>query len=229
MSIQLRHGEAEGSIDAKLAGVFLSTAAIVFLLGNNIAEAIYPGYSVRTNVLSDLGAAGAPTMALWDTQLFVSGVLTFVGVYFFLRQSGNRRRAVAVVFLLAPCGTVLVSLFPENVNLAVHSIGALTSFLFGGIAAAYTYRLTLKPFGYLSLVLGLTSLFSLVAFLSKDVSALGDGGTERMIVYPLMLWQLALGAYVARGGQALSKVGATGSVGAVGTHGHPTQSNPPPS
>jgi hypothetical membrane protein len=182
------------------SGTLLLSSGTTFLIFNTIAEASYPNYSVRTNALSDLGAVGAPTRFFWDGQLFVVGVLAFLGMYFLFIKNGwpapiSRSRLTAAIFLLPAVGTIIVSLFPENFVLGVHGLGALTAFVFGGVSEIYAYRMTKSPFRYFSAILGMVT-FTAIVLLGTATTMFGFGLIERMIVYPLFIWEIALGSYL---------------------------------
>ena len=139
--------------NTRLAGSLELSAGIVFIVFNTIAESIYPGYSVRTNALSDLGALGRRITLLWDSQLFLTGLLSLLAIVILFRGTSlniRGRRLTSVLYMLPPIGTIVVSLFPENSNLVIHTLGAFVNFLFGGIAAIYAYRFTRSPFRYFS-------------------------------------------------------------------------------
>ena len=107
------------SSNVRLAGALLLASGIVNVIFNTIAEGSYPGYSLRTNALSDLGAVGAPTALLWDGQLFVTGILSLAGIVLFFRSSSlkiPRRKLTSVLYALPPIGTIVVSLVPENTS-----------------------------------------------------------------------------------------------------------------
>lgn len=180
------------------AGVLLISGGIIFTIFNTIAESIYPNYSVRTDALSDLGALGHPTAILWDGQLFVSAVLAIAGMSLLVFKSSLSEfvpdRSVKILFLLAPVGALIVSLFPENFIIEVHYLGALITFVFGGISAIYAFRFTKSPFRYFSMLLGAISLVA-IPFLA-DPALIGFGGMERLVVYPYTIWGIAFGAYL---------------------------------
>lgn len=170
-------------------------AGVIFTVLNTVSEAVYPGYSVGANALSDLGAVGAPTRLLWDGQLVVSGIIASLGVVLLFRAGFiPRSRAVRGVYLAPNVATVVVGLVPENTVSAVHVLAAFTVFVVGGLAAVYTYRLTSSPFRYLSVCLGLLSLAA-TPLLSAH-TALGFGGAERLVVYPFIVWGIAFGSYL---------------------------------
>jgi hypothetical protein len=63
-------------------------------------------------------------------------------------------------------------------------------------------------------VMGLVFLAAMVVGDSGDAAAfgpIGHGGTERMIVYPVMLWMLALGGYLMAGRDDAAAAGRPGA------------------
>ena len=182
-----------GASRARLGGVLIMAGGVVFTLFNTVAEGSYPNYSVATNALSDLGAVGAPTALLWDGQLFAAGVLGLAGMLLFFFKSStltiHRRGLTSVLFLAPQAGTILVSLVPENTILALHGVAAFLVFTLGGISAVYAYRFTPPPFRYFSVLLGLVSLGAIL--LLGAPSLVGFGLAERLVVYPLQVWDIA--------------------------------------
>jgi hypothetical protein len=75
-------------------------------------------------------------------------------------------------------------------------------FVSWAVVAILSYKFAKSPFSYVSVILGAMSLLVLVLSLlgehvsSSFVLGLGRGGVERLIVYPLWLWTLGLGAYL---------------------------------
>ena len=80
-------------------------------------------------------------------------------------------------------------------------IFAMVTFFSGGAAAAAFFRTLKSPvMKYLSLVSGalvLGVLISLVVMANSDpfTTTLGVGGVERLVVYPVVLWIIALGGH----------------------------------
>jgi len=181
-----------------LAGSLLISAGIVFTIFNTIAESIYPNYVVRTAPLSDLGAIGHSTTFLWDGQLFVSGILALTGISLLIFRSSLseylQSTPVRIVYFLPIIGTLIVSLFPENSILAIHSLADFLALVFAPISAIYAFRFTKEPFRYFSVLLGMISLTA-IPFLA-DPLLLGFGGVERLVVYPFSIWGIAFGAYL---------------------------------
>ena len=165
-----------------------------FVVGMVVAEAVYPGYSVSLNYISDLGVG--PTAAIFNSSVFLLGLMTTSSAYFIHRRF--RSRIFTVLMALAGIGAMGVGVFPETTGVP-HFVAALTAFLSGGLSAVAAYRLVKEPLNYLSVILGAFSLFALVLFRSQILLGLGRGGMERMIVYPTLVWETAFGGYLMSG------------------------------
>jgi len=181
------------------AGVLLLVGAAQFVLGMLVSEALYPGYSISQNYISDLGVG--PAASIFNPSVFLLGLTAAASAYFVYRYFSTR--LVTSVLILAGVGAMGVGIFPENLP-AMHEVVADMAFLFGGLAPIAAFRLQKKPFSYFSVALGLISLCALV-LLSAEYSfglgeqyflGLGPGGMERMIVYPVLLWEIAFGGYL---------------------------------
>ncbi|HSK37899.1 MAG TPA: hypothetical protein VLA80_14300, partial [Actinomycetota bacterium] len=81
-----------------------------------------------------------------------------------------------------------------------HTLFAFTGFLAGGIAVVLRPRCH-GPFRYLWTLLGTVALGATVLALDAfrtwaPMGELGEGGLERWIVYPIVLWLVAFGSYL---------------------------------
>jgi hypothetical membrane protein len=195
--------------DIRVAGALFCLGGIEFILMLTFAESLYPGYSVHTNTISDLAAIGKPTSLFFDPAVFVWGLSWLLGAYFLFRGTGMRR--LMVLNLLPGVGVMLAALSPENVNIAIHSIGAIIAFVPGAVAVILSYRLIRSEFRYFALFLGFLSLTSVAIYFGAYYSplvqqTLGSGGAERIIVYPIIVWLIGLGSYLlAHGKQEASQ------------------------
>jgi len=194
----------------RIAGILAILAAVQWIIGVFIAQAYYPNYSITQNDLSDLGATchnaiiptpGScvifqPSSIIWNTVLSLLGILTLASAYMIYRGLGNR--IFSILIGLFGLGALVAGVVPENVDLTTHGLGALLSFATGAIAAITVYRVRLEApsyFRYLSMLLGLGSLAGLaimlsVSFATLEGSVIGHGGDERIIVYPLLVWEI---------------------------------------
>jgi hypothetical membrane protein len=84
-----------------------------------------------------------------------------------------------------------VGIFPET-NPSLHYLASLIAFLFYGVSATLSFKLSKPPVSYFSLVLGVFSLAATALFSSGVYLGLGPGGMERMILYPVIIWGLVL-------------------------------------
>ena len=183
----------------KVAGALVFVGGSQFVVGMLVAEALYPGYSISQNYISDLGVG--PSAMIFNSSVFLLGLLVATSAYFVHRSLRNR--LVTGLLVLAGVGAMGVGVFPEN-SPAMHEIVSDIAFIFGGLLPIATCRLVRKPFSYISVVMGLLSLSAMV-LLSAQYSfglgeqyflGLGPGGMERMIVYPVLLWEVAFGGHL---------------------------------
>ncbi len=143
--------------NGKRAGALVFVGGAQFAVLMIVAEAVYPGYSISANYISDLGVWGQPSAAFFNPSIILFGLLVLAGSYFVQKTFGKPR--FGIMLALSGLGALLVGFFPENTLVVngvpiIHSIAALLSFIFGGLAAITSYRVTRPPFRYFSVVLG---------------------------------------------------------------------------
>jgi hypothetical membrane protein len=195
----------------KLAGALLFAGVAQFIPAMSVAEAVYPNYSVSAQPISDLGATCVnvgvgpsvsntasvctiiePSAVIFDASVFLLGLLSLMGALAILR-SGNR--ALGVSLALGGVGAMGVGVFPETTG-SLHVLVSFIAFFFAGVSALISYRATRPPMSYLSVALGATSLISLVLYASSIYLGLGEGGMERLIAYPALIWIAGFGAHL---------------------------------
>jgi hypothetical membrane protein len=191
----------------KVAGMLLSIAGVTILMGIITGEALYPApYNTAKNAISDLGGTMPseggivlqPSAAIFDTTMLITGPMIIIGAYFVHRAF--KRLGATIPLALLGLGVLGVGIFPGNVPV-MHPIIALIAFVSGGVAAILAYKVTSPPFRYISVALGVIALVSVVLgyfFLESwgFVAALGEGGIERWMVYPVLLWLTIFGGYL---------------------------------
>lgn len=191
-------------ITKSTVGVLLFLAGVVVLMGIITGEIFYPiSYSTALNEISDLGATAPPNSVIYPAPsnifngtMMVSGImitLAFLG----LIKVQNHKFSLIPIGILG-IGMIGVGFFPGN-KAPLHGIFALTTFIAGALAAILSFRITYSPFKYVSMAMGLVSLtFLFLAFFFAQVifPVLGDGGTERWIAYPIILWIVGFGTYL---------------------------------
>lgn len=191
-----------------LVGVlqFLVAMAIV-----EIAWTGHPAYSLTRDVISDLGNTQcgpwpqststdvcSPWHDLFNASAILLGALVILGAVL-VRTGFAPRRSSSIglaLVALAGAGTIGVGVFPENVNLTVHSLSSLVAFLLGNLALVVLGFAMLRDTRWdgLRAYTVISGLFGLVAsglFLGHVYAGIGEGGMERLIVAPLLLWLAA--------------------------------------
>jgi hypothetical membrane protein len=197
---------------AKASGALLAGAGAAILMGIITAEALFPAaYSTSQNTISDLGSTWQPggivrepSATIFNTTLLLTGAMIVAAGVLLYRASG--RRAVSIAVVLLGLGVLGVGVFPgtevngEPSTTGAHPLVSMLAFISGAFAALLTSRITTAPFRYVSAVLGLASLLSLVLSSPLGSTSLGDGGIERWVAYPTVLWLVAFGGYAMAGG-----------------------------
>jgi hypothetical membrane protein len=182
----------------KLAGTLFLVLAAQFMTVIMLAAAMVPGYDFRGAAISDLGVF-PETALLFNTSLVLVGVLNLAGGYLFYRTHG--KRWLVVIFALAGVGAIGAGLFPLDTG-GLHGLFALIAFLFFNVQALGTATRLDGVMRALAVLTGGLGLVFVVLMALGDAGnaaafgAIGHGGTERMIVYPVMLWLVALGGYL---------------------------------
>jgi hypothetical membrane protein len=180
------------------AGVLLFLLPVQFMTALMAGAAIAPGYSINLNAISDLGVIDT-TAWLFNTSLFMAGLLNIVGGYFLYRSSG--RGWILPVFVLAGVGAIGAAVFTLDIP-GIHGLFALLAFIFFNIQAIAGAALVRGPLKAISIVAGAIGLVFLVTHAASDFGIMslygpiGHGGSERMIVYPALLWLVAFGGYL---------------------------------
>ena len=183
----------------KMAGALFFIAVIQFVLSLIVSEALYPGYSISDNYLSDLGVG--PSSMIFNSSVFLLGLLLIIGACFLQRAFHFEMLTVLVV--LTAIGVMGVGIFTEDFG-TIHSVASLIAFLFSGLLAIFSvicsyvhkFSLVKMPFSAISVILGLITLGALGLFVGKIYLGLGAGGMERMIVYPILMWGAGFGGYL---------------------------------
>jgi hypothetical membrane protein len=199
----------------KVAGALLFLAGAVVLMGIITAEALYPAaYSTASNTVSDLGGTlpsegGVvlqPSATIFDATMLLSGVMIIAAAYGLHRAF--RRRAVTIPAALLGIGVLGAGIFPGNTG--PHPVFALLAFIAGGVAAILSYKVSVSPLRYIMVALGALALLMLVVGIlgapqpdgmgllgnAGPIAALGPGGVERWVAYPVVLWLTAFGGYL---------------------------------
>lgn len=175
-------------------------------MGFITGEAVYPGhYTTYANTVSDLSGTEPPhsimvqpSRTIFIVTMLVAGVMLLAGDAFLARVT-DRRRLVVTTGLLG-LGCLGVGVFPGNVA-TWHPLFATMAFVGGSLAALMSRKVIDGALRHFATAFGVTALLATV-FASESMKhwgpqdALGRGGIERWIVYPVLFWLVAFGAYL---------------------------------
>lgn len=191
------------------AGVLLAASGSAILMGIITAEALYPAdYTTNLNEISDLGATRPPdsvilqpSASIFNLTMIVTGLAVIAAAILLFRA--NDRRFLSVAVLLNGVGILGVGVFPGNVG-AIHPWFALLAFIAGGFCGIAGGRARSGPVSWFSYGLGAITIGTLLYVLFGGMDApilvdLGDGGAERWIAYPVVLWQVMFGGALMAG------------------------------
>jgi hypothetical membrane protein len=205
----------------RLAGIALFTMAAGFLTVIMLGASMVPGYDMGTAAISDLGVA-PETSALFNAALILVGILNLAAAVLLF---GGGHRVLLVAFTAAGSGAVGAGFFPLGSG-GPHGLFALVAFVAFNLEAIGVATIVHGPMRILSLLAGAVGLLFVVLMVIGDAGnaaafgVIGHGGTERMIVYPVMLWMLALGGHLMAGATRPSEpVGARLRPGSGDDHG----------
>lgn len=180
------------------AGLLLFILAAEFMTAIMLAASMAPAYAINGGAISDLGVI-KETALLFNASLVFIGALNILGGFLFYRSHG--RAWILGVFMLAGLGAIGAGVFPLSTGDA-HSLFALLAFVFFNVEAIACLAVVTGPMRVISAVAGLTGLAFVVLMVIGDAGnpavfgAMGHGGAERMIVYPVMIWLMAFGGYL---------------------------------
>lgn len=185
----------------RMAGVALFALAAGFMTMIMLAASLVPGYDMAAAAISDLGIL-PETAVLFNITLVLVGLLNIAAAILMFGPGGRGRHPVLLaVFVAAGVGAIGAGVFPLDTG-APHSLSALVAFLAFNLQALGAATVVRGPMRVISVLAGVAGLAFVVLMIVGDggnaaaFGPIGHGGTERMIVYPMMLWMLAFGGYL---------------------------------
>lgn len=192
----------------KRAGTFLFVGAGQFVFFMTLAEIYYPGYDVSLNTISDLGASCKrsvcnflqPSSGIFNVSVVLLGTFLVVTAYFLWKGSGSR--GLPLFQLLTGVAAIGIGVFNESYGSA-HVFFSAFAFVSAGIQALLVPSVAKAPYSYFSVLTGIVSIVALVLYGTQTYLGLGQGGMERMIVYPVLVSGIAFGGYLMALGDTL--------------------------
>lgn len=198
-----------------LVGGILSS--LLYIAMDLIAAALYPGYSIRDQVISELSATGAPTAHLWSTLSPAYGILFIgFGIAVFRAAGTNRALRNTGLLLLTMAATgvfwAFVPMHQRGTELTWQDTGHQ---LLGAVSLVLILSFTLtgafalgRRFRWYSLVTAMLVLVTgIPLFLVTERMAAAQptpflGVSERVMMYAFLVWIIVLAvALLRRGGK----------------------------
>ena len=191
-----------------MAGLFFFILAAQLMVVLMLAGSIALGYDFNQGAISDLGVIDE-TFWLFNSSLVLTGVLNLAAALLLVRS----RRSLPVLFVygLASVGAIGAGLI--HLGNPWHGIFALLAFLFFNIETLVGAIRLKGAIRWIGIGLGTLGLIYVVVMFIGDsgqpaiFGAIGHGGSERMIVYPPMLWLMVFGGYLMARREALPALG----------------------
>ncbi|WP_439026698.1 DUF998 domain-containing protein [Haloarchaeobius sp. DT45] len=201
----IRPAETTRSSAERIAGLAFFVLAAEFITAIMLAAAMAPDYALNPSAISDLGVM-SETALLFNASLGLVGALNIIGGVYFYRVHG--KRWLLAIFVLAGIGAIGTGVFPLDSPTGLHGLFALVAFLAFNAEAIGSATVLDGPMKVISALAGLLGLVFLVLMAFGDggntalFGPIGHGGTERMIVYPPMVWLMVFGGYLLARGEA---------------------------
>jgi hypothetical membrane protein len=180
----------------RIAGLLGFVACVQIILAIIICEAVYSGYSVGQQYISDLGnwSLAGNYAAIFNVSIIFAGALGIASAYF-IQQAFKNRLFTSLLMINTFCN-ILIGVFAEDISMPMHGISALIGLIFGLGATFMSSRFVKSPLSYAPIILGGVTLLAIVLQGSGFYLGLGLGGIERLEIYPYLLWVLGFGAYL---------------------------------
>ena len=180
----------------RIAGLLGFVGAVQFVLAVIICEAVYSGYSVGQQYISDLGnwSLAGNYAAIFNVSIIFAGTLGIASAYF-IQQAFKNRLFTSLLMINTFCN-ILMGVFAEDISMPIHGISALIGLIFGLGATFISSKFVKSPLSYAPIILGGVTLLAIVLQASGFYLGLGLGGIERLEIYPSLLWGLGFDAYL---------------------------------
>lgn len=169
-------------------------------------------YSWSANNISDLGSVHcgiqdadhpryicSPLHLLVNTSFVTEGILLLLGTILVTRLWSKNlpSRMARSLLCVTALGWLIVGLYPSDINLNAHVLGAFIIFFVGNAALVSTRWATQTDIvgrqQWLGTMLGSIGLIGAVLFVGQNYLGLGMGGMERAAVFGIQIWTLVVG------------------------------------
>ena len=175
----------------RYAAFMLLFGDIEFFIFLNIAGFLDKGYSISNNTISHLGIDSLPY--IFNIAIIVLGLSEIAASMLLKKYS----RAFLILLFTGGIGAMGVGMFNEHFG-HIHLLFALLAFLSPSILSFFAMMKNKNILGYEWALMGSISIAALILYISGIYLGLGNGGMERMVMIPELIWvfQFAAVLYV---------------------------------
>ena len=180
----------------KTAGLLGFVGITQIILAIIICEALYSGYSIGQQYISDLGnwSLAGNYAAIFNVSLVLAGTLGIASAYFI--HKAFRNKLFTSLLLVNTFCNIPMGVFSEDISMPMHGISAVIGLFFGLGATFMSSKFVRSPLSYAPIILGGMILLVIILQASGLYLGLGLGGIERLEIYPSLLWGLAFDGYL---------------------------------
>ena len=138
--------------DKRIAGLLFFVGAVQYVLAVVISEAVYAGYSVGQQYLSDLGdwSVAGNYAAIFNASAILWGISLIAGAYFIQRVFKNR--LFTSLLVMTGVGSVSAGVVAINISFSVHGILGLIAFVSAAASAIMSSEVCLTAIDLLNLL-----------------------------------------------------------------------------
>jgi hypothetical membrane protein len=175
-------------------GAILWSFCFQFLLAEQIARLGWPAhYSMAHDYISDLGSGRSPLHSVMNGSFILQGFLIFFGAVLVSRlyPATLVYRIALALLAAAGLGVLVVGVFPEDVHVRIHSLGAIENFLTGNLGMILLGLANIRK-NWAALAAGSVGMLATLSLIFHGGGAIGT--VERIAAYPLPLWLTWTGA-----------------------------------
>jgi hypothetical membrane protein len=115
----------------RIAGLLGFVAGVQIILAIIICEAVFSGYSVGQQYISELGnwSLAGNYAAIFNVSIIFAGALGIASACF-IQQAFKNRLFTSLLMISTFCN-ILIGVFAEDISMPMHGISALIGLIFG--------------------------------------------------------------------------------------------------
>ena len=183
------------------SGLLLFLAGFLIFMGIITGEIFYTAeFSARDSYISELASKinveaniKQISASIFDFTMIVAGVMVVIGAWFVHKIF--KKYLMTIPMALLGVALACFGIFPSKILPMYDQFFSLFVFICGAISAIVSFKIVNAPLKYIFVCFGVIALILLI-FQEHFISALGVGGAERWLFYPVVFWITGMGTYL---------------------------------